>query len=133
MSDEKQLGRLYDSAHVSESPFSDISTSKPSKLPTIITRIVKWTSLVLGFCVLFVVFGPTSLFLEYVDSSIPDYAPTWGRTSESLCPQESPLAPSGHADLTSSLEDVYGSEEFKNRTIELLAGAIRIPCVTLSH
>ena len=82
MSDEKQLERLLDGAHYSENPFSDISRVKPSNATSSGSRIIKWTGLVLGFCVLFTVFGPSAPFLEYVDSSIPNYAPTWARNTE---------------------------------------------------
>ncbi|KAF9820601.1 hypothetical protein IEO21_01304 [Rhodonia placenta] len=44
-----------------------------------------------------------------------------------LCSQAPPLIPSTNVQLWGSLGDTYGTEAFKNRAVDLLAGAVRIP------
>lgn len=52
-----------------------------------------------------------------------------GTSGPELCPQEGPLVPVAHADISAALEGVYASETFKDRAVEWLVGAIRIPYV----
>ncbi|KAF8549259.1 carboxypeptidase S [Imleria badia] len=46
---------------------------------------------------------------------------------DDLCPQVEPLTPAGHEALLKSLDEEYGSSEFKLKAYESLGGAVRIP------
>lgn len=46
---------------------------------------------------------------------------------DGLCPQFEALTPPGHKALLDSLNDEFGSGEFKLRAYESLGGAVRIP------
>jgi Gly-Xaa carboxypeptidase len=45
----------------------------------------------------------------------------------SMCPQVSAISPSSYAPLIDSLDEEYGTEEFKLKAYESLGGAVRIP------
>lgn len=46
---------------------------------------------------------------------------------EELCPQAEPLVPSKHKGLWDSVGSSYDSPEFKDKAVEWLGGAVRIP------
>ena len=46
---------------------------------------------------------------------------------DSLCPQVEALTPPGHEALLGSLDEEFGSSEFKLKAYESLGGAVRIP------
>ena len=46
---------------------------------------------------------------------------------DDFCPQVEPLTPPGHEALLKSLDEEYGSSEFKLKAYESLGGAVRIP------
>ncbi|KAI0343236.1 carboxypeptidase S [Trametopsis cervina] len=46
---------------------------------------------------------------------------------KSLCPQQSPLTPSKHADLWESLGETYETKAFQDRAVQWLSGAVQVP------
>jgi Gly-Xaa carboxypeptidase len=84
----------------------------------------RWLRLVALFSLVFLV----QLFWAYVFSGQP-------RGSESdklvglddLCPQVEALTTPGHGTLLESLDEEFGSTEFKLKAYESLGGAVRIP------
>lgn len=48
---------------------------------------------------------------------------------DDMCPQVSAITPSSHALLIDTLDEEYGTKEFKLRAYESLGGAVRIPTV----
>jgi len=46
-----------------------------------------------------------------------------------LCPQVDELVPEKNGMIWESLQDMYGTEDFKTRAVDWLGGAVRIPCV----
>jgi Gly-Xaa carboxypeptidase len=49
------------------------------------------------------------------------------QTNADICPQVSELIPSSNFDLWETLGDTYGTDAFKMRAVDWLAGAVRIP------
>lgn len=49
--------------------------------------------------------------------------------ADEMCPQVSAIAPSSHAPLIDTLDEIYGTKEFKLKAYESLGGAVRIPTV----
>lgn len=47
--------------------------------------------------------------------------------ADEMCPQVSAIAPSSHAPLIDTLDEIYGTKEFKLTAYESLGGAVRIP------
>ena len=47
--------------------------------------------------------------------------------ADTMCPQVSAITPSSHASLVDSLDEEYGSDEFKLKAYESLGAAVRIP------
>lgn len=50
-------------------------------------------------------------------------------SGQGLCPQVSPLIPSKHAKLDQILDNLHNQPAFRERAIEALGGAVRIPYV----
>ncbi len=55
------------------------------------------------------------------------------QSSQGLCPQVSPLIPSKHAKLDGILDHLHNQPAFRERAIEALGGAVRVPYVTHSN
>lgn len=49
---------------------------------------------------------------------------------DAICPQIGPLSPDVHSALLSTLEALYGTEEFRLKAFESLGGAVRVPYVS---
>ncbi|KAI0072680.1 carboxypeptidase S [Panus rudis PR-1116 ss-1] len=73
----------------------------------------------------------TCIALSFFEFKLPELAFPGdlevGTGSADLCPQPPALEPSKHAELWSSLNETYGTEEYVKRAVDWLAGAIRIP------
>jgi Gly-Xaa carboxypeptidase len=46
---------------------------------------------------------------------------------DTMCPQVSAISPSSYASLIDSLDEEYGTKEFKLKAYESLGGAVRVP------
>lgn len=68
--------------------------------------------------------APTSF-----DAIVSSYVETWD-DNDNVCPQE-PIEPdfgvSGHSSLLEALNEIYVSDKFEKKAIDLLGGAVRIP------
>lgn len=49
--------------------------------------------------------------------------------ADEICPQVSAITPSSHAPLVDTLDEEYGTKEFKLKAYESLGGAVRIPTI----
>jgi hypothetical protein len=64
--------------------------------------------------------SPSSHGEEYFDEDV----------KQKLCPQPSPLVPVKNGELWTALGKSYETTEFQKRAINLLSGAVQIPCVS---
>lgn len=61
-------------------------------------------------------------------SESPPFFDIISRGDDSVgCPQTDPLTPKRNEDIWDALSETYGSDEFKNRAIDWLGGAVRVP------
>lgn len=67
--------------------------------------------------------------LEYLEDTIGGFS----KPSDDLCPQAAPLTPSKYKDVWEDLGSMYGTDDFKMKAVDWLAGAVRIPYVPASH
>jgi hypothetical protein len=49
-----------------------------------------------------------------------------------LCPQTSPLFPSKNGDIWETVHETYNTDEFKDKLVDWLGSAVRIPCAKSS-
>jgi hypothetical protein len=80
----------------------------------------------LGLALTFHHFWPSSVFSAHESQRLLAIA-------DEMCPQVSAIVPSSHAPLIDTLDEVYGTKEFKLKAYESLGGAVRIPWVFLSR
>ncbi|KLO11594.1 carboxypeptidase S [Schizopora paradoxa] len=74
------------------------------------------------------------LYSRGCDGSFGGTVCTWnevGKSAKELCPQAKPVVPSKHKELWESIGASYDTSEFKDRAVEWLRDAVRIP--TESH
>lgn len=70
-------------------------------------------------------FACVALLFWRMSSSIERVSWSAGFDDEKACPQEAPLVPA--ASISSTLEGIYSTETFLNRSAAWLSGAVKIP------
>jgi hypothetical protein len=76
---------------------------------------------------LFTFFIWTSLKLATEAPRFYDTLPFWKDDDSSACAQADALVPDQNGNLWNALAETYGTDAFKNRAVDWLGGAVRIP------
>jgi Gly-Xaa carboxypeptidase len=103
---------------------------KTELLPTTVThlggRATPWSRLLtlLSFASLAALWGTFHIYTGPFTGTLGGKGT---HASDALCPQVDQLMPVKHADLYEQLGSLIGTESYKQRAIDWLAGAVRIP------